>query len=723
MKTEKFRSLTASLTSAFLALSFVTLFLAVSLELYLNFRTQQNVVASELQLITQGAANTVSGFVQQNLSVLQEATGLNDAITATPDQQELLVSKLLGYNPSFRQVFILNTEGQELREISRLAGETDPLAGNLKTDLLGQIGQGKSYISSVYIDPATSEPLVVMGVPAKDIFGDIKGALVVEVNLKFMWDLVGNLKIGKGGVAYVVDEKGDLIAFGDVGRVLAHENLAGLFEVGEFMKGVQSVSDVLPDISKGIQGNEVVSNYTALGMPDWAVVVELPVLEAYATLIGQAELSLWIVLLSSVFAAVIGIYLSKRITKPIKRLRDAAKEISGNNLTMDIDIRDHNEIGELAEAFNVMTVKIRQAYAALEKDRAQLLASINSLSLGFIMMDNRRNIIVLNQTVRDLFHADIVTFDDVENKFGAAVNIADSYRHVLESKTNCEIREIAFGDKFLRILLTPIFLSKSSREVIGLVILFEDVTEAKQLEQSKDAFLAIAAHEMRTPLTVIRGNAELLLDEPTITANTGLKAQIESVLHGAVRLLNIVNDFLDVQNLEAGKVSLHIEPVDILALLKETVQDMSVLIAQKRLTLALDIPSDFGTPVIDFDKSRLQQIYINLLSNAIHYTEQGGITISLGKKEGVVEVSFKDTGIGISTEEQGRLFRKFETGRVFLQSREYSSGLGLYISRFLAHLMGGDLVLEKSDVGKGSIFRLTLPVKGAVKRSAASSKT
>ncbi len=446
-----------------------------------------------------------------------------------------------------------------------------------------------------------------------------------------------------------------------------------------------------------------------------------------AELIGG--LLLLLVTAAAVFYSVI---FSRNIVFPIKALSTLAKKIEEGDLEALIDpllLEGTDEVGSLANSFNAMfqalkssireldiekksvEAKVKQRTQELMQERAQLLASINSLPLGFILLDTAGGVLLSNNKIHELSSREDSTFVSISGQFVPAIDILEFDRQIKE-KQNYELSETTLGERSFHIIGVPVILSRhgESETIIGSVVLFEDITKEKRLEQSKDTFLAMAAHEMRTPLTIIRGNAELLLDEPAVGASAGLKVQIESMLRSTIRLLAIVNDFLDVQNLEGGRMSLKIETADIIALLTETVKDLLPLAQKKGLALTLTVPPDFGTPIFAVDKYRLQQIFTNLISNAIHYTEKGSVTIVPQKKEKQITILFEDTGIGISAEEQERLFKKFEVGRVFMRSKEYGSGLGLYIARFLARLMGGVLTLEKSEIGKGSTFCLTVPL-------------
>jgi methyl-accepting chemotaxis protein len=366
-KPRNFRSLTITLAIAFLALSAVVLLIASSLDVYFTIQTQQEVIANQQQLIAKDAANTVKGFIQEKFSVLETASSIGDVVTAPYEQQSLVLNKLIGLESSFRQLILLDAQGQEVMRASRLSGmASGQLMKQNSSDILYQLSRGETYISSVYIDEVTSEPMVIIAVPEKDVFGDPEGILVAEVNLKFMWDMVAGIKIGRNGLAYVVDKQGNLIAFGDISRVLRGENLIHLEEVNEFVKGDEMIRKSSADVSVGIQGSQVVANHAHLGKPDWAVVVELPVEEAYENVIMEIGLSALTMLISFFLAILAGLYLSKRITRPIISLRNAAAEIGEGRLDTKIEVKTRNEIGELASAFNQMAGDLKKSRKEIE---------------------------------------------------------------------------------------------------------------------------------------------------------------------------------------------------------------------------------------------------------------------------------------------------------------------------------------------------------------------
>jgi signal transduction histidine kinase/Na+/proline symporter len=241
------------------------------------------------------------------------------------------------------------------------------------------------------------------------------------------------------------------------------------------------------------------------------------------------------------------------------------------------------------------------------------------------------------------------------------------------------------------------------------------LAEQKALAESKSNFIAIASHEMRTPLTVIRGNAELLLEAiPKIPENFDTIKFLSGIQNNSVRLLDILHDFIDVVQLEENKIELKKEAFDLVALVREVASDLTGVVAEKKLYLRVEEPSG-PLPMVVADAGKTRQVIVNLIGNATHYTSTGGITISVTRvferEKDMLKVSVSDTGIGISTEGQVQLFHRFSTvQKTFLRTKEYGSGLGLYISKMFIESMGGSIKLEKSVLNEGSTFSVSLPV-------------
>jgi methyl-accepting chemotaxis protein len=391
---KKSKSFAVTLTIAFLYLVAAVIIVNNAFNAYISFDNARNLILSEQKNIAQSAALTVKNFIDDKLRSLAQSAYVNNLISS-PDTREIVMNKLIGLVPSFRQLFLVDIQGKELYEVSRLSVSGNvPLTSVETKDLLFQTGNNKNYIGKVFFDSVTQEPIITIAVPIKDILGDIRGAYIAEVNLKFMWDLVGSIKIGESGSAYVVDRSGNLIAFGDVSRVLARENLKSNAQAGQFMKGNNEgvSSNNSANISKGINGSWVVANFVGLNSPDWAVVIEIPAMEAYESVISQIGLSGLIALITALCGVFVTIYLSRKITKPITDLTNVAKTISEGDFSQKARIEPPGEIEILARTFNDMTDKLQEYQKGLERKiqektkdleiKIQELEKFNQLTVG-----------------------------------------------------------------------------------------------------------------------------------------------------------------------------------------------------------------------------------------------------------------------------------------------------------------------------------------------------
>jgi GAF domain-containing protein/HAMP domain-containing protein len=366
------RSLTATLSIAFFALSATVLLISSGLQIFSNIQTQREANFQKLRISAQDAAAKVSNNIQEKFNALETAVRFVDPATASQEQQKQVLNSLLGLQAAFRQLSMLNAQDQELAHVSRLSmAASGDLAGRLTGEGLDQVRQGNTYISPIYIDPLTGEPLVIMAVPVTNVFGDFRGTLIAEMNLKFMWDLVDQLKIETTGYAYVVDRQGNLIAFSDTARVLKGENVGGLQKASEFIRTPVPTGETEMSTYIGIKGDVVVGTYVPLGAPDWAVVTELPWLEAYQGIIRIVLVSLLVTLAMAVLAGMLGGYVARRLAVPLVDLTETATRISCGEMDLQAAAGGPVEVSSLAEAFNSMTTQLRQILEDLEKRVAE----------------------------------------------------------------------------------------------------------------------------------------------------------------------------------------------------------------------------------------------------------------------------------------------------------------------------------------------------------------
>jgi putative methionine-R-sulfoxide reductase with GAF domain len=395
------RSLTTTLAIAFLVLSVVVLLISNVLQVVSSITTQQQVVAGRLQLIAQAASQPVSSFIRDKFRVLETVASRDNLPARPPAEQRQILDGALGQDPAFRQVVVLNAQDQPTAQVSRLSQAMSNQSADLFSDeLFTQVKQGQQYISSVYIDPNTSEPLVFVAIPATDAFGDFQGTLAAEVNLKFMWDVVDQLKVGETGTVYVIDKLGNLLAYNDTARVLRGDNVADLPEAREYITGIEEIPFL--DVTSGIQGIPIVGGIAPLGTPDWAVVTEIPWEEAYREVIQQLLVSIVITVVIATLAGIAGAYLARRLAKPLVSLTGTATQIASGEMDLQAAVEGTSEVASLATAFNSMTLQLRNLISGLEQrvaERTRALATSTEVSRRLSQILDREQLIreVVNQ--------------------------------------------------------------------------------------------------------------------------------------------------------------------------------------------------------------------------------------------------------------------------------------------------------------------------------------
>ncbi len=242
-------------------------------------------------------------------------------------------------------------------------------------------------------------------------------------------------------------------------------------------------------------------------------------------------------------------------------------------------------------------------------------------------------------------------------------------------------------------------------------LLFKNLQESeekyRELDNMKSIFIASMSHELRTPLNSIIGFTGIILQGISGKITEDQRKELTMVENSANHLLALINDVIDVSKIETGKVELFIEEINLADLMQEVNDSFKVVADEKNLKLSLKMPERL---IIKGDERRIKQVIMNLVSNAVKFTDGGEIEIKVKKKDEIVEVSVTDTGIGIKKESMERLFKQFS--RIYVKGRPVieGTGLGLYLSKKIVDLLGGQIKAE-SEFGKGSMFTFTFPLE------------
>lgn len=234
--------------------------------------------------------------------------------------------------------------------------------------------------------------------------------------------------------------------------------------------------------------------------------------------------------------------------------------------------------------------------------------------------------------------------------------------------------------------------------------------ELEKISQAKTEFLSIASHQLRTPLSVLKGYLSMILEGNYGELSERLKTPLINVYSSTERLIKLVNDFLNITKIETGKVEIELEEVDLEELIADQVKELEIKAKEKNLGLIFEKPKE-KIPKLLLDKEKIGQAISNLIDNAIRYTHSGEVRVILEKTGNFVKIKVKDTGEGLTKEEAEKLFESFSRGEAGRKFYTEGSGLGLYIAKKLVELHKGKIWVESPGKGKGSTFYIELKIK------------
>ncbi len=376
-----------------------------------------------------------------------------------------------------------------------------------------------------------------------------------------------------------------------------------------------------------------------------------------------------------------------------------------------------DELGELANSFNKTLVNLEQLTDEKVYQESQSQSLLSVMDEAVILTNEEDKIVFTNPACGKFFGydskemlenriSDLLKFSDLRDKLLSS-NILENIPKSSEQSRRLTVK-VEGKNKKLAVLITFARI-KVNKFPQGIIYVFHDVTSDVELNQQKDDFFSIASHELRTPLTVISGNLDNILQGYGKSQITDIdKKSLNDALSSSDRLTRLVNDYLNVSRLDQGRVMLNPKPVNMCTMIKSIQQEMTPLFNTKHIQFSFECLQ--AHPEVLADEDKLKEVLINLIGNSVKFSENGAIKVIHEVKENKLFTYVEDTGIGIAKDKQHLLFARFQQAMdKTLVRQAQGTGLGLYISREFIRLLGGELWLERSEPGKGSVFAFTLP--------------
>ncbi len=410
----------------------------------------------------------------------------------------------------------------------------------------------------------------------------------------------------------------------------------------------------------------------------------------------------------------LGVRLAFSVRQPLAEIGDAAQRIAEGDWEAEVRHPTGDEIGDLAVALNRISRTIREKVYQLAESKGRLEAVLANMESGVILFDRAGRISLVNPSAER-----ILGIRETEVTGHSHVEVLKNYPlsqiidEVLMARKPLggEISLIYPAELILQVHAAPVF--GEGPEPRGVVLVLHDISEIRHLERVRAEFVANVSHELKTPVTAVKGFAETLL-EGALYNPRACEEFVTIIGEEAERLHRLINDLLSLSRIESKELKLQPKPLDLGPEIKRIVENLKPRFQKKELVLSVVAPSQ---PVVALvDRDRLEQVLLNLLENSLMYTPSGGAEVSLQDETDLVVVSVKDTGIGIPREDLPRIFERFYRVDRARSRKLGGTGLGLAIVKHIVEAQGGRVWVE-SEVGKGSTFSFTLPKQRPAKET------
>jgi two-component system phosphate regulon sensor histidine kinase PhoR len=426
------------------------------------------------------------------------------------------------------------------------------------------------------------------------------------------------------------------------------------------------------------------------------------------------------VLLFSLLGLAVAYFFSRRVSNRINRLAEFSKSVAEGRFGQPVLPRmGDDELDVLEQNLRDMSLKIRDNINELRSEKEKLDSILRCMVEGLVVIDPKGKVLLINERARTMF---AVTDEQIRDGSFLEISRSPAMHGILRDVLTFDFsrdtysKRISLQDgRWFRV--NAVSLRNGAERASGSILVFHDITEIQRLETVRSDFVANVSHELRTPLTAIRGYVETLLHNPP-TEPADAKQFLTIIARHSERLSRLTEDLLALSDLESGARKT-LKPVEAGHLIQRVLEVFWERAEKKNVTLSYSVPADL--PLIFGDSDRLQQLFINLVDNAVKYTSAGGsVTISGrhidSESHAEVEIAVTDTGAGISEKDLPRLTERFY--RVDkARSRELGgTGLGLAIVKHIVQAHGGELKIE-SVLNKGTTVRVFLPVVAAEKIS------
>ncbi|KUO71844.1 MAG: hypothetical protein APF77_06965 [Clostridia bacterium BRH_c25] len=475
----------------------------------------------------------------------------------------------------------------------------------------------------------------------------------------------------------------------------------------EIMKSTLNGNDIIREGQSGYYNEPVLvvgaPIYNRLRNVNGAVLLYSPITGITSSIDEAFTFLIMIIVITVILFSILSFYYSKLISKPINIMTASAIEMTKGNYSVRTNIRQKDEIGQLSNSLDLLASKLGYTIDQLFQEKNKVDNIISSISEGILAFDRNLKLLNYNTALWNVFeYLNTVDREQLIMQMLLDRGILDEFESVLETGNGSAII-VEWKNKVLKFTISPV--KNNHEEIIGVVSLIQDISESERLEQMRKDFVANVSHEFRTPLTLIRGSIEALMDG-AISKPDDVKRYQTRIFEEAKGLEKLVGDLLNFSRLQSGKAILELDNIDISDLITSISRSMQRIAKIKNITIITEVDQNIPAVIGDYD--RLKQLFVIFLDNAIKFSpENTEIQIAAYVKD-YVYVKISDNGYGIPKEDIPFVWERFYKVDKSRMKSDIGIGLGLSIAKYLIDLHKGVVKLE-SELNKGTTIKVGLP--------------
>ncbi len=402
-----------------------------------------------------------------------------------------------------------------------------------------------------------------------------------------------------------------------------------------------------------------------------------------------------------------GIIIARSITKPIDSVMDVTRRLGEKDYSSRVNTKVSGEIGELSSAVNTLAANLQRQMKEIQENEQQLTSIMSNMVSGVMLVNQDGKVELINSAMEKFFsqHSENVVGQPFD-KVGEGIGLGELIRQVFEdnSKIHDEVHSYYPEERIMDAHLAPYYGQGWQQK--GVIIVLHDITDIRRLEKMRSDFVANVSHELKTPVTSVRGFSETLLSGEVQDEET--EKQFLTIIHDeSQRLDRLIRDLLNLSKIERQEIPLNIETIDLTELIHETAVTLQGSAEQKQTQLIL--PNEDKKVMLEADRDRIRQIILNLLANGINYTlDDGTVEVSLRENLYEIRLIVSDNGIGIPEESLDRIFERFYRVDKARSRHSGGTGLGLAIVKHLIESHKGRIEIESTE-GEGTTITVILP--------------